>query len=89
MYLKSYFLSRDRDLQCTSSRNRQTMLSESITYYNPNRCKNDGTRIKPAFFPVHLPPTKVRYGVLQCPLSAYASNIVEVDAVFYFCLTYA
>ena len=25
------------------------MLSESITYYNPNRCKNDGTRIKPAF----------------------------------------
>ena len=47
---------------------------------------DENSPIKVAQYYTQLPPTKVRYGVLQCPLSAFTSNIIEVDAVFYFCL---
>lgn len=65
---------------------RHVSVAVSNTYWNIGKLLHE-KKLESKHDYTHLPPAKVRYGVLQCSLSASASNIVEVDAVFYFCLT--
>ena len=62
------------------------LCSEGNTEHVEYLMLDENSPIKVAQYYTLRPPAKVRYGVLQCSLSAFTSNIVEVDAVFYFCL---
>ena len=61
---------------------RHVSVAVSNTYWNIGKLLHE-KKLESKHDYTHRPPAKVRYGVLLCPLSASASNKIEVDAFFF------